>query len=202
MNRVTYTPRGQKLRETKANGNTVDHTYFLDGLLKTEVEKKANGTLVSSHTLAYDPNGHRTSDAAKRMNADNHAAYLDHVFAYTYDPRDRIRQVTKSAAGGGVLETESYTHDANNNVITQTVDNATTNFKYDRNRLLTAGGAAEPPASAGQLRVEILGPLTVAHRGLPVEVGRGKRRSLLALFGLQPGQVVSRDEFLDVLWGV
>jgi RHS repeat-associated protein len=134
----TYTPRGQKLRETKANDNTVDHTYFLDGLLKTQVEKKANGTLVSSHTLAYDPNGHRASDASKKQNADNHAAYLDHVYTYTYDPRDRIRQVTKSAAGGGVLETESYTHDANNNVISQTVEGATTNFVYDRNRLLTA----------------------------------------------------------------
>jgi RHS repeat-associated protein len=142
----TYTPRGQKLRETKANDNTVDHTYFFDGLLKTQVEKKANGTLVSSHTLAYDPNGHRTSDAAKRMNADNHAAYLDQVFAYTYDPRDRIRQVTKSAAGGGVLETETYTHDANNNVISQTVDNATTNFTYDRNRLQKATTGAATAA--------------------------------------------------------
>jgi RHS repeat-associated protein len=138
VTRFTYTPRGQKLRETKANNNTVDHTYFLDGLLKTQVEKKANGTLVSSHTIAYDPNGHRTSDAAKKQNADNQAAYLDHVFAYTYDPRDRIRQVTKSAAGGGVLETESYTHDANNNVIAQTVDNAATNYVYDRNRLQSA----------------------------------------------------------------
>jgi RHS repeat-associated protein len=138
VTRFTYTPRGQQLRQTKANSNTVDSTYFLDGLLKTQVEKKANGTLVSSHTLAYDPNGHRTSDAAKRMNADNHAAYLDHVYAYSYDPRDRIRQVTKSAAGGGVLETESYTHDANNNVITQTVEGATTNFTDDRNRLLSA----------------------------------------------------------------
>lgn len=71
----------------------------------------------------------------------------------------------------------------------------------ERNRLLKAGGAAQPPARAWQLRVEILGPLTVAHGGLPVEVGRGKRRSLLALFGLQPGQVVSRDEIVDVLWG-
>jgi RHS repeat-associated protein len=138
VTRFTYTPRGQKLGETKANNNTVDHTYFLDGLLKTQVEKKANGTLVSSHTIAYDPNGHRGSDAVKKQNADNHAAYLDHVYAYTYDPRDRIRQVTKSAAGGGVLKTESYIHDANNNVIEQTVDNVTTNFEYDRNRLLSA----------------------------------------------------------------
>jgi len=146
VTRFTYTPRGQQLRQTKANNNTVDHTYFLDGLLKTQVERKADTTLVSSHTIAYDPNGHRTSDAAKKQNADNHAAYLDHVYAYTYDPRDRIRQVTKSAAGGGVLETESYTHDANNNVIAQTVDDATTNFTYDRNRLLSAttGGEVVP----------------------------------------------------------
>ena len=27
----TYTDRGEKLKETKANGNTVDYTYFLDG---------------------------------------------------------------------------------------------------------------------------------------------------------------------------
>jgi RHS repeat-associated protein len=147
VTRFTYTPRGQKLRETKANNNTVDYTYFLDGLLKTQVEKKASDTLVSSHTIAYDPNGQRISDAAKKQNADNHAAYLDNIYAYTYDPRDRIRQVTKSAAGGGVLETESYTHDANSNVITQTVDNATTNFTYDRNRLLTATTTGSAPAS-------------------------------------------------------
>jgi len=65
-------PVGRQVRQTKANGNTVDHTYFLDGLLKTQVEKKANGTLVSQHTLAYDANGHRTSDAAKKQNADDH----------------------------------------------------------------------------------------------------------------------------------
>ena len=145
--RFTYTPRGQQLRQTKANGNTVDLSYFLDGLLKTQVEKKANGTLVSQHTLAYDANGHRTSDAAKTQNADDHAAYLDHVFAYTYDPRDRARQVTKSAAGGGVLETESYTHDANNNVVAQTVDGAATSFTYDRNRLLTATTTGSTPAA-------------------------------------------------------
>jgi RHS repeat-associated protein len=138
VTRFTYTPRGQKLRETKDNGNTVDHTYFLDGLLKTQVEKKASGSLVSSHTLTYNPNGHRITDVAKVQNADNNAAFLDHTYAYTYDPRDRLRQLTKSATGGGLLETESYAHDANSNVTTQTVDGATTNFVYDRNRLLRA----------------------------------------------------------------
>jgi RHS repeat-associated protein len=134
----TYTARGQRLRETKANGNTVDHTYFLDGLLRTQMEKKANGTLVSSHTIAYDANGDRVSDITRKQNADNHAAYLDHTYAYVYDPRDRVRQVTKSATGGGVLETETYTNDANNNVTRQTVDSTTTSFEYDRNRLMQA----------------------------------------------------------------
>jgi hypothetical protein len=43
----TYTPRGQRLHQVKANGNTVDSTYFLDGLLQHQIEKKPGGTLVS-----------------------------------------------------------------------------------------------------------------------------------------------------------
>ena len=74
----TYTDRGQKLKETKANDNTVDFAYYLDGALKSTVEKKADGTtLVASHTYAYDPNGNKAQDVAKKMNADNHTAYLD-----------------------------------------------------------------------------------------------------------------------------
>jgi RHS repeat-associated protein len=139
ITRFAYTPRAQVERETKANGNTCVYTYFLDGLPKTKLERKADQTtLVASHTLAYDPNGNRTQDIAKVQNADNHAAFLDHTYTYTFDPRDRIRQVTKSATGGGVLETETYTHDANGNVVSQTVDNVPTTFAYDRDRLVSA----------------------------------------------------------------
>ncbi|URN11938.1 hypothetical protein LUW77_09450 [Streptomyces radiopugnans] len=95
----TYTPRGQKLRETKDNGNTVDHTYFLDGALKTQVEKKAGGTLVSSHTYAYDPNGNKARDVAKKMNADDHSAYLSSTTDYTYDPVDRLATSVKTGNG-------------------------------------------------------------------------------------------------------
>jgi RHS repeat-associated protein len=131
----TYTDKGERLRQVKGNGNTVDHTYYLDGLLKTQVEKKPNGTLVSEHAIAYDPNGNRASDTAKKMNADNHAAYLSTTSAYTYDPRDRVAQVVKTGAGA---DTETYVHDANNNVIGQTLKGVTTTFRYDRNRLLTS----------------------------------------------------------------
>ncbi|MFE9207587.1 RHS repeat-associated core domain-containing protein, partial [Micromonospora sp. NPDC007230] len=136
----TYTDRGQKAEETKGNGNKVTYTYYLDGLLNTQAEKKPNGTLVSEHTYTYDPNGNRTRDVAKKMNADNHSAYLNTTSDYTYDPRNRLATLTKTGDGAG---TETYIHDANNNVISQTVKGATTTFNYDRNRLLTAsaGGA-------------------------------------------------------------
>ncbi|MFF7788136.1 DNRLRE domain-containing protein [Streptomyces sp. NPDC007991] len=132
----TYTDRGQPLKETKANGNTVDHTYYLDGALKTSVEKKGNGTtLVASHTYAYDPNGNKAQDVAKKMNADNHAAYLESTTDYTYDPADRLAKAVKTGNGAG---TENYVHDDNANVVSQTVKNLTTAYDYDRNRLLSA----------------------------------------------------------------
>ncbi|MFJ7159462.1 DNRLRE domain-containing protein [Streptomyces sp. NPDC101118] len=131
----TYTDRGQKLKETKANGNTVDHTYLLDGAVKTTTEKKPNGTLVASHTYAYDANGNKAQDVARKMNADNHAAYLDSTTDYTYDPVDRLAKSVKTGNGAG---TDTYVHDDNANVVSQTVKGTTTTYEYDRNRLLGA----------------------------------------------------------------
>ncbi|MFE4615178.1 DNRLRE domain-containing protein [Streptomyces sp. NPDC056747] len=131
----TYTARGQKLKETKANDNAVDYDYFLDGALRSTSEKKANGTLVASHTYAYDANGNRAQDVAKKMNADNHTAYLDSTTDYTYDPADRLAKTAKTGNGAG---TETYVHDDNANVISQTVKGTSTTFHYDRNRLQSA----------------------------------------------------------------
>lgn len=131
----TYTARGQKLKETKDNGNTVDYTYYLDAALKSTTEKKADGTtLVASHTYAYDANGNKAQDVAKKMNADNRAAYLDSTTDLTYDPADRLTKSVKTGNGAG---TETYVHDDNANVISQAVKGASTTFQYDRNRLLT-----------------------------------------------------------------
>ncbi|MGW0084406.1 golvesin C-terminal-like domain-containing protein [Streptomyces sp. NPDC003393] len=131
----TYTDRGQKLKETKANGNTVDYTYYLDAVVRSTTEKKPNGTLVSSHTYAYDPNGNKAQDVAKKMNADDHTAYLSSTTDYTYDPADRLKRSVKTGNGA---DTETYVHDNNANVISQTVKGTTTTYNYDRNRLLTA----------------------------------------------------------------
>jgi YD repeat-containing protein len=133
-----YTARGQVLKETKPNGNTVDYGYHLDGALASQVEHKTDGTLVAQHFLDYNADGHRVRDASKVQNADNAAIYLDEVREYTYDPLDRIRNLTKKSAAGAVLETEDYVHDANSNVVEQTLEGKTTSFHYDRNRLLSA----------------------------------------------------------------
>ncbi|MFB7608636.1 golvesin C-terminal-like domain-containing protein [Streptomyces gardneri] len=131
----TYTDRGESLRETKDNGNTVDLDYFLDGAVRTSAEKKADGTLVASHTYAYDANGNKAQDAAKKMNADNHSAYLESTTAYTYDPVDRIAKSVKTGNGAA---TETYVHDDNANVVQQNVGGTATDFRYDRNRLQTS----------------------------------------------------------------
>jgi RHS repeat-associated protein len=131
----TYTDRGLKLQETKANGNTVGYTYYLDAALKSTTEKKPNGTLVDSHTYAYDPNGNKSQDVAQKMNADDHATYLSSTTDYTYDPADRLRQSVKTGTGA---DTETYVQDDNSNVISQTVKGTTTTYNYDRNRLLSA----------------------------------------------------------------
>jgi RHS repeat-associated protein len=136
----TYTDRGLKLQETRGNDNTVDYAYYADAALKSTTEKKPNGTLVSSHTYAYDPNGNKVQDVAKKMNADDHAAYLSSTTDYTYDPADRLAKSVKTGNGAG---TETYVHDDNANVVSQTVKGTTTTYDYDRNRLLSAttGGA-------------------------------------------------------------
>ncbi|MFI0409215.1 DNRLRE domain-containing protein [Actinomadura sp. 3N508] len=131
----TYTARGERDLQTRGNGNTVDHDYYLDGLLRRQVEKKSNGTLVNERQLEYDPNGNKTRDVGRKMNADDKSAYISTTTTWDYDPLDRISEVTKT---GGVTSTETYVHDANSNVISQTVKGKSTTFTYDRNRLISS----------------------------------------------------------------
>ncbi|MEO3799389.1 DNRLRE domain-containing protein [Nonomuraea sp. B1E8] len=134
----SYTSRGERFTETKANGNVVTYDYFLSGVLRHSIEKKPNATVVAEHTIGYQGNLHRASDHTKIQNADNPSAYLDHDYAYTYDPRDRISKTVKTPTGGGTAETETYSHDPNSNVWQEEVLGKKTTFTYDRNRLMTS----------------------------------------------------------------
>ncbi|SDP16967.1 Predicted ATPase [Klenkia soli] len=48
--------------------------------------------------------------------------------------------------------------------------------------------------------VELLGPVVVRVDGVPVDVGGGRARALLARLALDPGRVVSVDALVEALW--
>ncbi|GAB2968378.1 hypothetical protein GCM10027184_16770 [Saccharothrix stipae] len=138
VNSFAYTPRGHVERHVKSNGNTVDYTYYLDGLLRRQLEKKKDGgQVVVEHNLEYDSNSNKVRDDGRKQNADDHGATINADATYTYDPRDRVRKVTKKGGGAGE-RTEEYKHDDNGNVWDQRVGGAHTAFDYDRNRLVSS----------------------------------------------------------------
>ncbi|WP_433374769.1 BTAD domain-containing putative transcriptional regulator [Streptosporangium sp. CA-115845] len=51
------------------------------------------------------------------------------------------------------------------------------------------------------LRIGVLGPLSVSRDDARIDITSTVRRSLLGLLAIQPGQCVSREEIVDVLWG-
>src|SRR5271166_5759031 len=51
------------------------------------------------------------------------------------------------------------------------------------------------------MRVRLFGELEAVAAGVPVPVRGAKQRALLALLALRPGQPVSADRLIDVLWG-
>ena len=51
------------------------------------------------------------------------------------------------------------------------------------------------------MQVRLFGELEAEYAGVPVPVRGAKQRALLALLALQPGQPVSADRLIDVLWG-
>ncbi|MGI5519790.1 DNRLRE domain-containing protein [Micromonospora sp. CA-259024] len=131
----TYTDRGQLATETKGNGNVVTTAYYADQSVRSSIEKKADGSVVASHTYEYDANGNKARDVAAKMNADNHSAMLSSTTDFSYDPADRI---AKSVKTGNGANTETYVHDDNANVISQSANGVSTTFRYDRNRLQTS----------------------------------------------------------------
>ena len=51
------------------------------------------------------------------------------------------------------------------------------------------------------MQVRLFGELEASLAGVPVPVRGAKQRALLALLALEPGQPVSADRLIDVLWG-
>ncbi|MEU0316764.1 DNRLRE domain-containing protein [Nocardioides sp. NPDC006273] len=131
----TYDVLGRQKTITKGNGNVTTNAFQADGALKSMREETSAGALVASHDYKYDANGNQLEDVASKRNADDASATLDSTTSYVYDPVDRLSKKTKT---GHNASTETYVHDANANVIQQTVGGTSTSFNYDRNRLLSS----------------------------------------------------------------
>jgi RHS repeat-associated protein len=167
----TYTPTGQLSTEVKPNngntianpaGNLVTDTYYTNHQLYTQTEytndSTTTGTLVSSHTYQYDPNGNQTQDIQKLMSGDNSASYLSHTLNYAYNPLDQLATVTTDGT-----QTEQYYHDPEGNVTSQTINGTTTSYNYNRGLLETATSGG----STAYYNYDPLGRLDTITSGSP-----------------------------------
>jgi RHS repeat-associated protein len=143
----TYTARGERADITKPNGNKTTYRWIEDGLMRSLDEKQGN-TLISSHSLAYDLDGHRTSDVSKVKSADS-AAYLDQTAQLVYETDGRLQSTTKTGTNPGPRE--RYWYDAAGNVTQQAQGSKTTYYSFDRNRLQCAGTDSTDACGPGSL---------------------------------------------------
>ncbi|WP_326558457.1 BTAD domain-containing putative transcriptional regulator [Micromonospora sp. NBC_01796] len=70
----------------------------------------------------------------------------------------------------------------------------------DRDELLSAARVESRPGG-DQLRVDVLGPLTVSRGGRAVAFATSAQRGLLGLLALRLNRSVTRDEIVEMLWG-
>ncbi|RZU16298.1 RHS repeat-associated protein [Kribbella rubisoli] len=111
----TYDGRGLQSTVTEPNGNLATYTYHEDGLQRILSKKTSGGQIVSSHSLDYNPDGDRSLDVEKVLQA-NSSAYLDLASSYSYTPSRQLAAVVKTGVDKG--DSEAYEYDAARNTTT------------------------------------------------------------------------------------
>ncbi|MFQ5593658.1 MAG: RHS repeat-associated core domain-containing protein [Anaerolineae bacterium] len=128
----TYDAVGNRTSVTYPNGALAEYTYDSLNRLTKLVNRKADGTVISSYAYTLGPAGNRLKVVV----------HSGRTVDYTYDDTYRLieERITDPAAG---VKTISYTYDAVGNRLTKAEDGVTTTYTYDtRDRLLTADGIA------------------------------------------------------------
>ncbi len=123
----TYDGNGNRISMEYPNGVKEEYTYYEDNLLKTLVNKKADGSIIDSYTYTYDAAHNQTSKTDAKGTT-----------SYTYDSLNRLEKVVEPDG-----KTTTYTFDKAGNRLTEAVAvaetvTAMTNYTYDeQNRLTT-----------------------------------------------------------------
>ena len=184
-----YDPDLRVSSRTLTGASTVPYDYDDDGLLTSAggmtlgwdpvnalMESTTVGSVSTNH--GYNEFGEPTSDAAIHAGANLYqVAYTERdklgriktktetiagvpsTYAYTYDSRGRLENVTKDGAAW-----RSYDYDANGNRLSATEDGVSVTGTYDaQDRLTSYGDATYTYTHDGQLETKTVGPDTSTY---------------------------------------
>ncbi|MGB7605591.1 MAG: RHS repeat-associated core domain-containing protein [Lutisporaceae bacterium] len=124
----TYYDNGNTKSVEYPNGVKEEYTYYEDNLLKTLVNKKADGSIIDSYAYTYDAAHNQTSKVD-----------IKGTTSYTYDSLNRLEKVVEPDG-----KTTTYTFDKAGNRLTETMAiandtvTAMTNYAYDEQNKLTS----------------------------------------------------------------
>ena len=121
-----YNENGSRKSVKYDDGAKEEYTYFKDGLNKTLVNKKADGSIIDSYSYTYDRAHNQTSKTDSKG-----------VTNYEYDSLNRLEKTVEPNG-----RTTSYTFDKAGNRLTETVmsgaTSVTTTYTYnEQNRLVS-----------------------------------------------------------------
>lgn len=122
----TYNLSDQVTRLVHGNASTADYTYDTAGRLTSLINKRPNGTVISSHTHTLDQHGNITQ--------------ADEVLPLqpTLTPRTKRWSVDASnRVLSDAVSSDSFEHDTAGRMIRQVMNGVTTNFAYNDLDLLT-----------------------------------------------------------------
>lgn len=116
------------IKKTLPNGVSTTYTYDTAKRITDVLNRRSDGSVISSHHYLFDANGNRTQ-AAETTPAGNRTT------TYTYD---RLNRLTNATCSDGTYEI--YTYDSSGNRKSRTTPNGTMTYDYDGdNRLIKIG---------------------------------------------------------------
>lgn len=132
-----YDANGNQTQVAYPNGVTENATYNGAGQVTQIQATNSAGTVLTS--FGYNYTNPTTSTATNQIYSVTNAA--GDTTAYQYDPLNRLAQATQTNASGTVLNSYSWTYDANGNMLSKTANGTITNLSYNAANEMTQNGS-------------------------------------------------------------